>query len=111
MGNIAEKLKKAKNKISLDRFLYHPAETRSITEEECQKLFEKQFCLTPRESEVFEKLITTEDNVQEIADTLYISRRNLQRHIASVYQKTETKSRIGLLQSYTRFMLKEKNIK
>lgn len=55
-----------------------------------------------------EKLLTTEESVQEIADNLYISRRMLQRYIASIYEKTETKTRIGLYQSYTRFVAKLK---
>lgn len=64
--------------------------------------------LTPRETEVLEKLLTTEDGVQEIADSLYISRRMLQRYIASIYEKTDTKTRIGLFQSYTAFADQDK---
>lgn len=62
--------------------------------------------MTPRETEVLEKLLTTEESVQEIADSLYISRRMLQRYIASIYEKTEAKTRIGLYQSYTQFVTK-----
>lgn len=50
-----------------------------------------------------EKLLTTEDGVQEIADNLYISRRMVQRYISSIYEKTETKTRLGLFQSYMNF--------
>ena len=45
---------------------------------------------------------TAEDKeyeLQEIADGLFISRRVLQRNISSVYEKTGTKSRIGLFQN------------
>ena len=59
--------------------------------------------MTPRETEVLEKLLTTEDGVQEIADSLYISRRMVQRYISSIYEKTETKTRLGLFQSYMNF--------
>lgn len=52
--------------------------------------------LTPKEGEVLTKLITTELGVQEIADEMFVSRRVLQRHISSIYQKTNTKTRIGL---------------
>ncbi len=55
---------------------------------------------TDRETEVFVILVTTEKTVQEIADNLYISRRVLQRYISSIYKKTDTKTRIGLLQLY-----------
>lgn len=72
------------------------------------KLYAEHCSLTPRETEVLEKLLTTEDGVQEIADSLYISRRMLQRYIASIYEKTETKTRIGLFQSYTGFAHSEK---
>ena len=66
-------------------------------------LYARHCSLTPRETEVLEKLLTTEDGVQEIADNLYISRRMLQRYIASIYEKTETKTRLGLFQSYMNF--------
>ena len=67
------------------------------------KLYAQHCSLTPRETEVLEKLLTTEDGVQEIADSLYISRRMLQRYIASIYEKTETKTRLGLFQRYMSF--------
>ena len=72
-----------------------PAPTRE------QKIREycKRCAFTPRETEVFERLITTEDGVQEIADQMFISRRVLQRYIASIYQKTGTKTRAGLYKS------------
>lgn len=75
------------------------------------ELFVKHFCLTPRESEVLKKLIATEDNAQEIADSFYISRRSLQRHIASIYKKTGTKSRIGLFHIYINFMFGETDMR
>lgn len=55
-----------------------------------------KYGFTPKEIETFEKLVTTEMGVQEIADEMGISRRVLQRHISSIYEKTETKTRIGL---------------
>ena len=58
---------------------------------------------TPREREVFEKLMTTEDDLQCIADSLYISRRMVQRYVTSIYEKTETKTRLGLFQRYMNF--------
>ncbi|MDO4188680.1 MAG: hypothetical protein Q4D29_06790 [Lachnospiraceae bacterium] len=55
-----------------------------------------QYGFTPKEIETFEKLVTTEMGVQEIADEMGISRRVLQRHISAIYEKTETKTRAGL---------------
>ena len=59
--------------------------------------------LTPRETEVLERLLTTDDDLQEIANTLYISRRMVQRYISSIYEKTKAKTRIGLFQNYMDF--------
>ena len=64
-------------------------------EEKLKNLYTK-YGFTPKEIETFEKLVTTEMGVQEIADEMGISRRVLQRHISSIYEKTETKTRIGL---------------
>ena len=72
----------------------------SFTEEPLSEKLEKffeEFSLTPKEQEAFIKLTTTEMGVQEIADEMAISRRVLQRHIASIYEKTGTKTRVGLL--------------
>ena len=74
-----------------------------MSPQERLKLYAEHCSLTPRETEVLEKLLTTEDGVQEIADGLYISRRMLQRYISSIYEKTETKTRLGLFQSYMNF--------
>ena len=78
----------------------------SYSQDELIKRYSKHYLFTPRESEVFRKLITTENGVQEIADSLYISRRVLQRYIADIYEKTSTKTRIGLFQSYTDYQKK-----
>ena len=59
-------------------------------EEKLKKLYTK-YGFTPKEIETFEKLVTTEMGVQEIANEMGISRRVLQRHISSIYEKTEQK--------------------
>lgn len=64
-------------------------------EEKLKKLYTK-YGFTPKEIETFEKLVTTEMGVQEIADEMSISRRVLQRHISAIYEKTGTKTRAGL---------------
>lgn len=60
----------------------------------------KKYGLTARETEVLEQLLFTEKSGQEIADTLYISRRVLQRHVSAIYEKTGVKSRVGLFRVY-----------
>ena len=63
-------------------------------------VFAKKFALTEREQEVLHMLITSDDNVQQIADELAISRAALYRHISNMNEKTHTKARIGLIQFY-----------
>lgn len=65
--------------------------------------FAQKHHLTPRETDVLERLLTTDDDLQEIADSLYISRRMVQRYVSSIYEKTETKTRIGLFRNYMDF--------
>lgn len=55
------------------------------------------FNLTERESEVLRHLVTTDMKNQDIADALYISRRQLQNHIASLYKKTGVTNRAALV--------------
>lgn len=71
-------------------------------EEDAMKFarFSETFSLTPREQDVLQMLLTSDDSVQEIADQLFISRAALYRHITALNEKTKTKSRIGLLQFY-----------
>lgn len=74
-----------------------------ISEEERLQQFSRAFLLTPRETEVLHVLLVSDDNVQEIAEQLLISRAALYRHITSINEKTNTKSRIGLVQFYYQF--------
>lgn len=74
-----------------------------MSPQERLNLYAQHCLLTPRETEVLEQLLTTEDGIQEIADNMYISRRMVQRYISSIYEKTETKTRLGLFQSYMNF--------
>ncbi|MDO4488017.1 MAG: hypothetical protein Q4B67_02845 [Eubacteriales bacterium] len=73
----------------------------TMTEEEPEErrimLFASEYGLTPRETDVLKLLIMTEDGTQEIVDTLIISRRVLQRYITAIYEKTGTKTRVGLI--------------
>lgn len=71
-----------------------------LSEEDCQRHFIEKYFLTPREAEVFERMITTEEGIREMAEALYVSQRTFQRYITSIYEKTGTKSRMGLYQLY-----------
>lgn len=74
-----------------------------MSEKERLQQFARAFSLTQRETEVLEVLLVSDENVQEIAEQLLISRAALYRHITSINEKTNTKSRIGLVQFYYRF--------
>ena len=52
------------------------------------------------------KYIVVEKSIQEIADSLFISRRTCQRYITSIYEKVGAKSRMGLYQSYIEWQRK-----
>ena len=77
-----------------------PPEAPEQTREQKLHAYCRRCAFTPRETEVFERLITTDDDLQGIADSLYISRRMVQRYVSSIYEKTETKTRLGLFQRY-----------
>ncbi len=65
-----------------------------------QIAFSEKYRLTPREQEVFARLISTEESIQQIAEGLYISRRTCQRHITAIYEKIGVRSRMGLYQLF-----------
>ncbi len=62
--------------------------------------FAEYFHLTDREQEVLQILLLSDDGMQEIADSLFVSRAMLYRHVAALNEKTGTRSRIGLIQFY-----------
>ena len=71
--------------------------------------FVQQFSLSKRECEVLETLLKSDKNVKEIAQELYISRAALYRHISNMNEKTDTKSREGLIKFYYQWEKSEKN--
>lgn len=75
----------------------------SLSPQERLKLYAEHCSLTPREAEVLESLLTTDEDLQGIADSMFISRRMVQRYVSSIYEKTETKTRLGLFRSYISF--------
>lgn len=78
----------------------------SVSKDEMIKLYSQTYGLTPRETEVLERLLKNDDSLQEIADKLIISRRVLQRYITDIYEKTSTKTRIGLFQNFHSFCVR-----
>ena len=74
----------------------------AVSEKEKLRKFSEMFSFTERETEVFGCLVNTEDSVQAIAESLYVSRRTLERYISAIYEKTGVKSRVGLLNLYNK---------
>lgn len=94
---------KEQNKIINDSLVLNEPTISFPHQETIWNLFVEKYGFTNRESEVLEKLINTEKNLQEISDELFISKRVVQRHITSIYEKTNRTTRIGLLQLYVEF--------
>lgn len=59
--------------------------------------FIKKYKLTEREKDVFYELLKPEIGVEQMAEDLFISRRTLQRHISSIYDKCSVSNRAGLI--------------
>lgn len=59
--------------------------------------FAGRFSLTPRETEVLAAATADERPLKHVAADMGISLRVLQRHLTSLYQKTGTQSRVGLM--------------
>lgn len=62
--------------------------------------FIREYSFTTREAEVLKALISSDENVSDIAGSLNMSRTAIYRHISSMNEKTNTKSRVGLIQFY-----------
>lgn len=75
-------------------------ETVKMTDDELLELFVQEFHLTPREGEVLDYLLRSDESMQEVAKQLAVSRAALYRHIANMNEKTQTKARMGLVQFY-----------
>ena len=72
----------------------------TITDVERLSAFVAKYKLTDRESEVCELLITKDEKGEDMAKELGVSRRGFVSLASAVYKKTETGSRIALLQKY-----------
>lgn len=62
--------------------------------------FAGRFSLTPRETEVLAAVTADERPLKHVAADMGISLRVLQRHLTSLYQKTGTQSRVGLMKLF-----------
>lgn len=74
-----------------------PAEVPELSLGERLDAFVAAFELTQRERDVLEALVASNESVQDIAATLFLSRSTLYRHIASINKKTGAASRVALI--------------
>ena len=70
------------------------------TVEEMQAEFISRSGLTPREEEVLRAVTADERPLKQVADDLGISLRMVQRHLTSIYSKTDTQTRAGLTRAF-----------
>lgn len=68
-----------------------------LTPDERLDAFVTTFGLTERERDILEALVVSDQSVQDIAATLFLSRSTLYRHISSINKKTGTASRVALI--------------
>lgn len=74
-----------------------PVEAAELTSDERLDAFVTTFELTERERDILEALVVSDQSVQDIATTLFLSRSTLYRHISSINKKTGTASRVALI--------------
>lgn len=77
-----------------------PVEAAELTSDERLDAFVATFGLTERERDILEALVVSDQSVQDIATTLFLSRSTLYRHISSINKKTGTASRVALINFY-----------
>ena len=70
------------------------------TIEEQRQAFITDHGLTPREVDVLMAVTQYERPLKQIAEELGISMRMVQRHLSSIYQKTDTQTRAGLTKAF-----------
>ena len=70
------------------------------TPEEVQAEFISRSGLTPREEEVLRAVTADERPLKQVADDLGISLRMVQRHLTSIYSKTDTQTRASLTRAF-----------
>ena len=68
--------------------------------EEQRQVFIADHALTPREVDVLMAVTQDERPLKQIAEELGISMRMVQRHLSSIYQKTDTQTRAGLTKAF-----------
>lgn len=74
-----------------------PAEVPELSFEDRLNGFVAAFELTKLERDVLEALVASDDSMQDVAASLFLSRSTLYRHISSINKKTGAASRVALI--------------
>ena len=74
-----------------------PVEAAELTSDERLDAIVAPIGLTERAREILEVLVVSDQSVQDIAATLFLSRSTLYRHISLINKKTGTTSRVALI--------------
>lgn len=74
-----------------------PVEVLELMLDERLDAFVAAFELTERERNILKALVVSDESVQDIAATLFLSRSTLYRHISSISKKAGTSSRVALI--------------
>ena len=82
------------------RILYEAELTKNNKEKNNLEKFIAKYEFSPREKDVFLLALSGDLKGKDIAAHLYISERVCQKYLTNIYQKTATKSRVGLLLLY-----------
>lgn len=69
--------------------------------------FARRYGLSGRENEIAELVIMSDDSINELAEQMAISGRAFQRSLTAIYEKTGTKSRLGLVRLYYECLAEE----
>ena len=72
-------------------------EAAELTSDERLDAFVATIGLTARERDIHEVLVGSDQRVQAVATTLFLSRSTLYRHISSINKKAGTASRVALI--------------
>ncbi len=86
--------------IKLNPNLTDDNESRNVDSPRSAREWLERFPLTPRERDVACMLIETDEPIKAIAASLQISERSVYRYGASIYEKTGTDNRTGLMKAY-----------
>ena len=91
-----------------ERNLHHHATqaAKQLSLEDFLKDFTVKNNLTDREAEILSLVVRSDVSIKEMAESFYMSERVMQRHLSSIYSKTNTYSRVGLCVAFYENMLK-----